>query len=439
MRFGNDNEVVIPMVVWSQLKSYNKIPEKRRIVKEILNYFESLDSVKLFGRGVEQENGSVLRISRRASESARKEVSSRIDTISDDDLEIFATCIEIKSKNPGRQVILISKNSATRTEARSAGIEAEDFKSDLFPPVSQQYSGRLEVFIPEEVMNYFYSGKGIHIEDVYEYQNVNWIQNMFVEMKTCDGKSAIGRVDGNKIVKLFYGTSSYPYGITPKNVGQKFALECLMTPWENAPLVLLKGGAGTGKTYCSLAYALQRYEEDPGLRILVATPSETVGNEKLGFLPGDIGKKYTPYLGGIKDNLGALINSTKKDKGGDRSYYEDGAYFFESGRNGRPILELQPIGFLRGRTITNSIFIIDETQNIDPGDIKSIVTRAAEGSKFIFLGDPTQVDNPKLNERYNGLVYLSEKMKDHPLCWQVTLSSKESVRSELSTVASKLL
>ena len=100
---------------------------------------------------------------------------------------------------------------------------------------------------------------------------------------------------------------------------------------------------------------------------------------------------------------------------------------------------MQPIGFLRGRTIVNSIFIIDETQNIDPGDIKSIVTRAAEGSKFIFLGDPTQVDNPKLNERYNGLVYLSEKMKDNPLCWQISLKNTESVRSELSTVASKIL
>ena len=117
------------------------------------------------------------------------------------------------------------------------------------------------------------------------------------------------------------------------------------------------------------------------------------------------------------------------------SYHrEEGDYYFDKGT-----IQVQPIGFLRGRTIVNSIFIIDETQNIDPGDIKSIVTRAAEGSKFIFLGDPTQVDNPKLNERYNGLVYLSEKMKDNELCWQISLKNEESVRSKLSTIASGIL
>ena len=143
-------------------------------------------------------------------------------------------------------------------------------------------------------------------------------------------------------------------------------------------------------------------------------------------------EKVSPYLGGIYDNLSILINGTKKNEKGEK--LENGEYLFEKG-----VIQVQPIGFLRGRTITNSIFIIDETQNIDPGDIKSIVTRAAVGSKFIFLGDPTQVDNPKLNERYNGLVYLSEKMKGNPLCWQVSLKNEESVRSELSTIASKIL
>ena len=102
-------------------------------------------------------------------------------------------------------------------------------------------------------------------------------------------------------------------------------------------------------------------------------------------------------------------------------------------------IQIQPIGFLRGRTIVNTLFIIDETQNVDPSDIKSIVTRAAEGSKFVFLGDPSQVDNPKLDERYNGLVYLSEKMKGDPLCWQVTLDETESVRGSLARVAASKL
>ena len=144
--------------------------------------------------------------------------------------------------------------------------------------------------------------------------------------------------------------------------------------------------------------------------------------------------KISPYLGGIRDNLSILINGKEKASSKSGGMIETGEYYFEKG-----IIQVQPIGFLRGRTIVNSIFIIDETQNIDPGDIKSIVTRAATGSKFIFLGDPTQVDNPKLNERYNGLVYLSEKFKGTPECWQITLNRTESVRSKLSTIASQIL
>ena len=212
----------------------------------------------------------------------------------------------------------------------------------------------------------------------------------------------------------------------------------MLTGPEQAPLVIAKGGAGTGKTFCSLGVGLEKlgteYEQ-----ILVATPSETIGQERLGFLPGDIREKVSPYLGGIRDNLKILIgNGKKKGKSEtvkDGMYLkEEGDYYFEKG-----LIQIQPIGFLRGRTIVKTLFIIDETQNIDPSDIKSIVTRAAEGSKFVFLGDPSQVDNPKLSENYNGLVYLSEKMKGDPLCWQVTLSEKESVRSDLARIAATKL
>ena len=147
--------------------------------------------------------------------------------------------------------------------------------------------------------------------------------------------------------------------------------------------------------------------------------------------------KISPYLGGIKDNLNELISGNKYEEERDyeKGYMrESGEYFFETGK-----VQVQPIGFVRGRTITRTIFIIDETQNIDPGDIKSIVTRAGKGSKFIFLGDPSQVDNPNLNENYNGLVYLSEKMKDISKCFQVTFEGAETVRSKLSEIASKIL
>ena len=430
LRFGPDNEIVIPMAVIDQLQSYQGKPEKKKIASKILEYLETFD-IKLMcsQQGVMQQNGSTLRIVQNYHA-----IEVKMNDISEADKRIFQVCLGLMHDNQQQKVILVSKNPVTRIKARTLGITAEDFKDDLFPLSKDQYSGRAEVNVFKSDIDAFYNDKSLSITKVIESEKIQWTHNMFVIMRSVDSnQSALARYDGNKLVPLRFNAENYPYKITAKNVGQKMLMECLMQDSKTAPLVIAKGSAGTGKTYCSLAVALKGIDDEVYKKILVATPSETVGNERLGFLPSDIVSKVSPYLGGIKDNLAILLNSNEK-KSNHGEMTENGEYYFEKG-----LIEIQPIGFLRGRTIVNSIFIIDETQNIDPGDIKSIVTRAAEGSKFIFLGDPTQVDNPKLNERYNGLVYLSEKMKGNPLCWQITLESDESVRSELSTIASRIL
>ena len=208
-----------------------------------------------------------------------------------------------------------------------------------------------------------------------------------------------------------------------------------MAPPDIAPLVVVKGAAGTGKTFCSLAYSLEHLKKygSNGLynQILVGTPVEY--GEDIGYLPGDISSKVSPVLGGIYDNLKTMFR--EKNPEADNAMLQDQCEeVFE-----RKFIEIQVIGFLRGRTIPYTCFIIDETQNVLPSDIKKIVTRAAKGSKFIFLGDPEQIGNPELNSRYNGLVYLSEKLKGNNLCWQVTLDSQKSVRSELAQVALNVL
>ena len=190
---------------------------------------------------------------------------------------------------------------------------------------------------------------------------------------------------------------------------------------------------------------------------MITAPTDTIGGGDLGYLPGELEKKFNPHLGGIMDNLRVLLSSDKKEKTNkDKSnktksyhhkfsndddcddpkgsYVETGQHLFDSG-----IIEMQLIAYLRGRSITNTIFIIDETQNIHPDDIKSIVTRASTGSKFVFLGDPTQIDNPELNEQYNGLVYLSEKMKESPMAYIISLTDEESVRSPLAKYAQTIL
>lgn len=430
LRFGSDNEVVIPLAVVDELQSYKGKPEKRRIADSILNYLDSLDVSSLFGEGVIQSNGSILKIERNYHD-----ITVEMEGISATDRRVFQVCLGLINDNQDKKVILVSKEPGIRIKAKSLGIEAEDFKDDLFPAPLEQYKGRISLTTTSDAVNDFYANGYLPVSRILSYEEIDWIQNIFTEVKAVDGnQSFIGRFDGEKIVNLCFGTKASPYGISTQNAGQRMLLECLLTDWTKAPLVVVKGGAGTGKTYCSLAAALEGVEKDEYSRILVATPPETVGNEEIGYLPGDIDDKLSPRLGGIKDNLSIIINGEHVKKSSKNEPFESGDYYFERG-----IIQIQPIGFLRGRTIVNSLFIIDETQNIDPRVIKSIVTRAAKGSKFVFLGDPSQVDNPKLNERYNGLVYLSEKFKGNPLCWQITLYDSESVRGDLSTAALKIL
>lgn len=406
LRFGEDNTIVIPMAVIEELQHFHGKPEKQKIARRILEYLESFDAQSLTQEGVRQKNGSLLRV---VGNYAYMEAD--IEGITLLDKRCFQVCLGLERDNPGVEVILVSKNPALRIKAKILGIKAENFRDDLFPELSEQYTGRIEVELTSEAIDYFYKEKYLPIEGILNYKNIDWITNMFIIGKAENSRQSLfGRFDGTKIVPMQH--TNYPAGVTPKNVGQKMLMECLLTDWQAAPLVIAKGGAGTGKTFCSLAVGLEELDKNGAYeKILVASPFETIGQERMGYLPGDIRDKATPYLGGIKDNLAILRGSKHGGKKDGLTIKENGEYYLDSEQ-----IQIQPIGFLRGRTIVNTLFIIDETQNVDPSDIKSIVTRAAEGSKFVFLGDPSQVDNPKLDEHYNGLVYLSEKMKGDPLC-----------------------
>ena len=431
LRFGNDNTIVIPMAVIEQLQNFRGKPEKRKIAREILEYIEGFDAKEITNKGVIQSNGSILRVFGGYADLEKNNTTTTFDD------RCFQVCKSLQRENPNLEVILLSKSATIRIKARIWGIQAENFRDDLFPGLNEQYTGRATVNISSEGIDFFYSNKYLPLEMIYGYEDIDWTMNMFIVGKSVNSnQSMIGRFDGNKIISMHH--TNYPSGVRPKNLGQKMLMECLLTNWEEAPLVIAKGGAGTGKTFCSLAVGLDELDKSNGAyeKILVASPFETIGQERMGYLPGDVRDKASPYLGGIRDNL-AILRGTKNDE----FYKKDGHLLKEAGEYylDTEKIQIQPIGFLRGRTIVNTLFIIDETQNIDPSDIKSIVTRAAEGSKFVFLGDPSQVDNPKLDERYNGLVYLSEKMKGDPLCWQVTLDESESVRGKLARVAAKKL
>lgn len=403
LSFGNDNQICIPFPVLDELEQLtHQYSQKGKNARSILDYIDTFDIKKLMSKeGVVQPNGSTLRLVDNTKQGA-----ITVSNLSSADRKCLEIASALKAENPKVPVILVSKNSALRLKANSIGIKAQNFRDDLFPTIKEQYKGRLDVQTSDENFNKFMEEGKLQVKSIQGSKNIEWYPNLFLQIKSLSGGSAIGRFNGKEVVKLNY-TEYHPAKTQTKNVGQIMVKEALMEDAYIAPIVIIIGGAGTGKTYMALAVALEEtlYAKNKSYKeILVSAPIETVGQERMGFLPGEIEDKFNPYIGGIKDNLRQLLkNMESKDSV---------VSFFSSGK-----IQIQPIGFLRGRTITDTYFIIDETQNIAPDDIKSIVTRAGKGSKFVFLGDPTQIDNPQLNERNNGLVYLSEKMKESSLVW----------------------
>ena len=457
LAFGSDNCIVIPLIVVDKLENLaHDYTEKGRNAKKILEYINSFSITELMSEnGVLQKNGSILRLEDgRNLPKIEISKSLQLNAVDKKRLEIAMGLKQTTNK----PVIMVTTNAALRIKAKALGIKAQAIQDNIFPSLEEQYQGRVDCKSSQANIDKFFAGEDLKPKDIYQSNQIEWHPNLFLNISCLDNPkiSVLARFDGEKIVHLNFA-EYHPYGITTKKVGQIMALEALMASPEDAPLVVIKGGAGTGKTYLSMAAALEQtvntgvYE-----RILVTTPTEHVND--LGYLPGDLQKKMNPRLGGILDNLNLILKKNKKNKSKkeNASYHhsfsndsdsDDNKAGFLDGLESHPasylfdegIIEIQLIAYLRGRSIINTIFVIDETQNIHPDDIKSIVTRASEGSKFIFLGDPTQIDNPDLNERYNGLVYLSEKMKDSPMAWIISMKDDESVRSPLARYSATVL
>lgn len=242
-------------------------------------------------------------------------------------------------------------------------------------------------------------------------------------------KTHLGCIRHGRAVPLLYADAA-PYGVRPRNAGQYFLQEALMRPADEAPLVIIKGQAGTAKTFYSLAVGLEKIVNHPTReyrRILICRPNAQFDTD-IGFLPGDEQKKIAPLLRPIRDNLEQLVD------GNEDLRYENEQELAERIDEifDRQIIQAEALNFIRGRSLEKTYLIIDEAQNMTPNQVKGIITRAGKGTKIILLGDPNQIDRPFLDERTNGLMYAAEKMKESPLCWQVTMLPGECERSELA-------
>ena len=438
MQCFEENQVVLPLVVLEELDGLKKADGERGAnARRAIRFLEKLRGRGDLLQGVPLDNGGFLRVEANCVDVELPE------SLPEDkaDNRILKVCRGIGQE--GTPAVLVTKDLVLRIKAQIMGLEAQDFSTEQVIPEEEQYCGRIQCYVPEERFKEF-KKKGVLCSELYLSDEEGGrscpelTENEFVILKADQSlkKTHLGRVKGTKVVPLEYQKSE-PYGISPRNAGQYFLQEALMQPAKDAPLVIVKGMAGTAKTFYSLAVGLEKIVNNPTKeyrRILICRPNAQFDSD-IGFLPGDEQEKISPLMRPILDNLEQLIDSNEQERYRDeRELQGKIEEIFNRG-----VIQTEAMNFIRGRSFVNTYLIIDEAQNMTPNQVKGIITRAGKGTKIILLGDPNQIDKPFLDERTNGLSYASEYMKGSPLCWQITMRAEECERSDLAMDAIRRL
>jgi PhoH-like ATPase len=416
-----DNDIVIPIVSLEELDRFKKgndqinfnAREFTRELDSLIGNIFPVDGIKLGkGRGM-----LFLETGKPFSKELKDSFSEQTA-----DHRILAIADYLKGKYPNRKVILVTKDINLRVKAKSLGILAEDYTTDKVQDMTVLHK-TVETFenIDGELINRLYQDfDGIPEADFNLGRSFKPHEYLILKG---NNKSALVHYDPiqkmmNRIEKKRI------YGIEPRNAEQAFSLDALMRP--EISLISLTGKAGTGKTLLALAAALQQihlYDQ-----IFLARPIVPLANRDLGFLPGDVNEKIGPYMLPLFDNLGVIkhqFNSNSKEVSKIEEMLKDEK------------LMITPLAYIRGRSLSNVFFIVDEAQNLTPHEIKTIITRAGEGTKIVFTGDIHQIDSPYLDATSNGLSYLTDRMSGQDLFAHVNLIKGE--RSTLAELASDLL
>lgn len=439
LTFGN-NDVVIPEVVLEELDNLKKINGDLGLnARHAARLIDKLRKEGKLSEGITLPGGGKLRVEVNHYDT---KIPPTWDILKPDN-RIIQVCKALKES--GEDVYLITKDTFERIKADTIDIKVDDFYEEVVPEFDNQYTGRIDVYAANESIEKLFKEKKLPKDELTYYnaaeQNYKipeLVVNQFliIHSSANNKQTALGRFDGKNVVPLLYKDNKL-LGVSPRNVGQKFMMECLCTEADKAPLVIIKGPAGTAKTLFSLAAGLQKIIEDQTgqyRRILVCRPNVTM-DEEIGFLPGSEQEKIAPFMRPVFDNLEILIDSDEKERYRNEKELNDKIQeLFD-----RRIITTEAVAYLRGRSIVKNWVIIDEAQNLTPKQVKAIITRVGEGTKLILIGDPEQIDQAFLDSRSNGLCYASEKMKGSALCFQVTLKYDECERSALAFEGAKRL
>ena len=412
-----DNEIVIPISVLEELDQFKRGNEQIHYnAREFLRLLDEL-SVDSDISDLNQFDGKV-RVVVNHSWHPNVEVIFKEDC---PDHRIINCAFKLHEETPDKKIVLVSKDTNIRLKARSLGILAEDYTTDAIEDISDIYPGnRLIENVSTEEIDMVYNSDNINTNDLKSIEKPTPNENFILKNGQ---KSVLAYFDPfeKSIVQI---NNPNAYGIIPRNAEQSFALNMLLD--NRIQLITISGKAGTGKTLLALASALEKRKSFS--KIFLARPIIPLSNRDLGFLPGDIHSKLDPYMQPLFDNLSVIRNQFKN--GDQRALRINEMLEYEK-------LLITPLAYIRGRSLQKSFFIVDEAQNLTPHEVKTIITRAGEGTKVVFTGDIHQIDHPYLDKKSNGLTYLISRMKGQDVFAHITLEKGE--RSDLAELASNLL
>ena len=415
-----ENDIAIPITILEELDNFKRGNDTKnyearefiRILDRLSNAYTLQDWIPING----EDKGKFKII----LENDTNEADAVKIFGNKNDHHILNAALSLKITAKDSKVILVSKDINLRLKAKALNITAEDFETGKIDRDSTLYTGKqLVENIESEYINKLYKQGNISDTNVIKDKLT---ANGFYIMK--NGKSSVLSYYNPLDDCLERVEKQYVYGIKPRNAEQTFALHALLNP--DIKLVTLQGVAGTGKTLLALASALEQHNLYH--QIVLARPIVPLSNKDIGYLPGNADEKINPYMQPLFDNLKFIKNQFGQNEKKYRKIEE----MEDEGK-----LNISALAFIRGRSLSNVIFIVDEAQNLTPHEVKTIITRAGENTKIIFTGDVFQIDTPYLDEQSNGLSYLIDRLKGNELFAHITLEKGE--RSELANLANELL
>ena len=416
-----DNDVAIPITVLEELDNFKKGNETKNFeAREFIRIVDKLSDNGSLQDWVQLEGKNKGRLVVVMHSDGNGVDATEVFGDNKADHKILNAAIKMKVDYPKHQVIMVTKDVNLRLKAKALNIVAEDFQTGKIQNVEDLFSGKMLVEnLDAEVIVKMYEQGYVEPDDIGLFDP---IPNQYFILK--NGKSsALGFY--NPITKLIERVEKYNVQrVRPRNAEQVFAIHAILN--DDVKLVTLQGVAGTGKTLLALAGALEQRRNYK--QIFLARPVVPLSNKDIGYLPGDIKSKLNPYMEPLFDNLKFIKNQFHEN---DRDYKK-----FDSMVESEKLL-ISPLAYIRGRSLSNIIFIVDEAQNLTPHEVKTIITRAGENTKIIFTGDIYQIDTPYLDSQSNGLSYLIDKIKNHPIYAHIKLEKGE--RSELANLANDLL